>query len=301
MKTLARKTALSLCLLLAGMGLARAATPLATATIVDGEVQVIRDASRLQLAEGVRLAQNDILEAGAKARFVRLEFADGVILDLGPESRVLLSPRFGADRAKLPARVHLLKGVAKLTVPKPVTPPAAFTTPALDVMYVARSAVFIVQGAEAQVFAEAGEVGLQERRGGKPADLVTLKGSEFYARGTDGKGATAPRPSGTFIQKLPRPFLDTLPPRAPLFATREVAPKALGDITYADAEPWVDAEGLRPQFVTRWRPLAQQPAFREGLAANMASHPEWDRVLYPEKYLPKPPASSPSGAYGRKP
>jgi hypothetical protein len=148
------------------------------------------------------------------------------------------------------------------------------------------------------VFAESGEVALQERRAGKVVGKVTVKSSEFYSRAADGKAGTTARPTGTFIQMLPRAFLDTLPARSAVFATRDVPPKPLGEISYAEAEPWVDAEGLRASFVTRWKPLAQNPAFREGLVANMARHPEWDRVLFPEKYLPKPtPASTPS--YGK--
>jgi hypothetical protein len=293
---------LALALGLDSAAMAQPTAPLAVATIVDGETLVIRDAARLQLAEGVRLAKDDIVETTPKARFVRLEFSDGLILDLGPESRLLLAPRLSGDRAKLPARLHLLRGTLKVSVPKGQPPASAtFSSPTLDVTGVARSAVFMIHGSDAQVFAESGEVALQERRGGKPAGAATVKNSEFYSRGNDAKGSSFPRPSAAFIQKLPRPFLDTLPSRAAVFAQKDVAPKPLGDIAYADAEPWLDAEGLRPVFVTRWKALAHNPAFREGLAANMANHPEWDRVLFPEKYLPKPAASSPSSAYGKKP
>lgn len=294
------KTALGLFGVLLGAWLTPAwASALATATIVAGEAQIVRGATRHALAEGVRLAKDDIVETTAKTQFVRLEFADGLIVDLGPESRALLSPRFSGERAKQASRFHLLRGTAKLTVPKPLTPAAAsFTVPGIDVTGVARSAVFAVQGQELQVFAESGEVTLQERRAGKVVAKATVKNSEFYSRGADGKATSAPRPSAAFIQKLPRAFMDSLPSRAATFASREVAPKPLADIGYAEAEPWLDAEGLRASFVTRWKPLAQNPAFREGLAANMANHPEWDRILFPEKYLPKPaPASAPS--YGK--
>jgi hypothetical protein len=276
-----------------------AAVALATATIVDGEGQLVRDATRHAAAEGVRLAKDDIVETTAKTRFVRIEFADGVILDLGPESRLLLGPKFSGERARQPSRFHLLRGTAKLTVPKPLAPTAGnFTVPGIDVTGVARSAVFAVQGQELQVFAESGEVTLQERRAGKATGKTTVKGSEFYSRGADGKATSSARPTAAFIQKLPRPFMDTLPSRASVFASRDVAPKALADIGYAEAEPWLTAEGLRAYFVGRWKPLAQNAAFREGLAANMANHPEWDRILFPEKYLPKPtPASAPS--YGK--
>ncbi len=300
MTSVVRKLALALIGGLLGAAFTPAwAAALATASIADGEVFLVREATRHALAEGVRLAKDDIVETTAKTRFVRIEFADGVIVDLGPESRLLVAPKFSGERARQPSRFHLLRGVAKLTVPKPLTPAAGgFTVPGTDVTGVTRSAVFAVQGQELQVFAESGDVTLQERRAGKAAGKATVKNSEFYSRAADGKASSVPRPTGPFIQKLPRAFMDTLPSRAAAFASRDVAPKPLGDIGYADAEPWIDAEGLRAHFVTRWKPLAQNAAFREGLAANMANHPEWDRVLYPEKYLPKPvPASAPS--YGK--
>jgi hypothetical protein len=273
----------------------------AITTILDGEAQLVRGATRHALAEGVRLAKDDIIETTAKTRFVRIEFADGVILDLGPETRALLAPRLSGERAKQASRVHLLHGTAKLTVPKPLAPAAgSFTLGSTDVLSVAKSAVFAAQGQELQVFAESGETVLQERRAGKVVGKATVKSSEFYSRAADGKASTSARPTGTFIQKLPRAFLDTLPARSAVFASRDVPPKPLADIVYAEAEPWVDAEGLRAYFVTRWKPLAQHPAFREGLAANMAKHPEWDRILFPEKYLPKPPAASqPTPPYGK--
>lgn len=297
MKSVVWKCALWLCAL-AWPHAVWAATPWATATIVDGEAQVLRGASRLQLAEGVRLAKDDIVETTAKGRLARIEFSDGLILDLGPESRALLAPKLAGDRARFVSRFHLLRGVAKVTAPKPATPSAtAFSSPAFDVTGVARNAVFIVQADEAFAFAESGEVVLHERSRGKAAAVATLKSGEFFARAGDAKATLTPRPTPAFIQRLPRAFLDTLPPRADLFKGREAEPRLLSELTFAEAQAWVDAEGLRAQFAARWRALAQNPAFRAGVAADMRAHPEWDRILYPEKYLPKP-ASAPALGYG---
>ena len=74
--------------------------------------------------------------------------------------------------------------------------------------------------------------------------------------------------------------------------------KRLAPITYTDVQAWVDAEaGLRPLFVTRWKALAQNPEFRKGLVAGLRAHPEWERLLLPEKYLPKPAASAAPPSY----
>ena len=52
----------------------------------------------------------------------------------------------------------------------------------------------------------------------------------------------------------------------------------------------------RRQFIERWRVKAREGAFRSALVANLTHHPEWDPILFPEKYLPKKPASAASGA-----
>jgi hypothetical protein len=40
----------------------------------------------------------------------------------------------------------------------------------------------------------------------------------------------------------------------------------------------------------------QDVAFRSALVANLRSHPEWDPILFPEKYKPKPPPEPPAVA-----
>jgi hypothetical protein len=132
-----------------------------------------------------------------------------------------------------------------------------------------------------------------ERQDFKPQQPLTLKAGQFYARTGNAKAQVTGRPTGAFIQSLPKAFLDTLPARLDLFKGRDTAPKPAGELAYADVQPWVDAEpALRPLFVTRWRNLAKRPDFRAGLVAGIAAHPEWDRTLFPEKYRPKPPASA---------
>jgi hypothetical protein len=37
------------------------------------------------------------------------------------------------------------------------------------------------------------------------------------------------------------------------------------------------------------RARAHDPEFRKAVIANMRFHPEWDPIIFPEKYLPKPP------------
>lgn len=273
----------------------RAEPAIGIVTIVEGEIFAIRDSTRFALAEGVRVVADDIVETAAQAKLARIEFSDGLILDIGPNTRVLMTPRFPGERGgKRAAKLYVLQGWAKITVPKSLAA-ASFASESFDLTGIARDVVLNVEPSASTVFAESGELTLIERSKGKAGAAVKLKSGEFLTRAGEAKSVLAPRPAADFIRRVPRAFLDTLPARAALFATREVPPKRLAPITYADVQAWVDAEaGLRPLFVARWKAQAQTPDFRKGLVAGLRAHPEWDRTLFPEKYLPKPAAPSAS-------
>jgi hypothetical protein len=90
---------------------------------------------------------------------------------------------------------------------------------------------------------------------------------------------------------MPRGFRDSLPLRAERYAAAEVLPKEAEAFAYADVAQWLKAPEpwLRKPFVQRWKPKAKEPAFRQGLIADLSFHTEWDPILFPEKYLPKKP------------
>ncbi|MEO8804952.1 MAG: hypothetical protein ABI433_02645 [Burkholderiaceae bacterium] len=280
-------------------GVLRAEPAIGIVTIVDGELFATREGSRFALAEGVRIVNDDIIESAAQTRLARIEFGDGFIVDIGPGTQVLMTPKFPGERGgSRAAKLYVLKGWAKITAPTAKSAESSsFASEPFDLSGIARDVVLKVEPGSWAVFAESGELMLAERSKGKPAPAVKIKTGEFLSRSGDAKAVLAPRPSADFITRVPRAFVDTLPTRAALFATRDVAPKRLAPITYADVQPWVDAEAaLRPLFVARWKTLAQTPDFRKGLVAGLRAHPEWDRTLFPEKYLPKPAASAASSA-----
>ena len=266
-------------LLLAGTAGLAAAAPLGVATIVQGDVTLMRDAGKFALSEGVRLQAEDIIEFGPQARLVSIEFSDGAMLYLGAGSRVLLAPHLAGDRSK--ARAYLLAGWAKLVAPTGVD--AMLASPLADLGgHDARVVLGLVSADRAQVFAEHGEWQLHSAAGN-----TALKQGDFATVGTRGKPETAARPTPDFFQALPRPFMDTLPARAKLFEAVNPTPKPLAPITYADAQPWIDAEtALRRGELARWRPLSRDPGFRDGLIADLKTHPEWEPVLFPPAPAP---------------
>lgn len=261
---------------------------LAMATIIDGEGVLIRESSRYTLAEGVRLTAADIVETGATSRFVRIEFNDGYILDLGDDTRVMLAPQVLPYRSRGAVRAYVLRGWVKWTSPAATTDGALLSS-LVDAAAVSRHGVMRIDGSDAAVFAESGDVMLTERPGQTAVNPVTLKNETYFGRSPDARPVLNGRPPTSFLERMPRAFRDTLPRRAELFRTKDTQTRFVATITYSDVQPWIDAEpALRRQFVERWRTSAANAEFRRGLLANMKAHPEWQRVLFPPRPTLKP-------------
>lgn len=288
---------------------AAAAPPVAVVTIVESFTLVIRDASKLALAEGVRLQPGDIVETTPQASLVRLELNDGSLIDLGPATRVMLMPTLAVtkpagqsdtkpdQRARRSPLAYVLQGWVKLTAPA-ATPEdkLQISVPGIELSGVTGRVVLSVLAGTMRVFAESGPVNVGDVGSGV---TVKLKTGGFVSRSGTDKAVALPRPPGDFIQQVPRAFIDSLPARAERFKGRDVPPKSLGTISHADVQPWLTAEpALRARFLTQWRAQAQVPAFRQGLLADLKLHPEWDRILNPEKYKPKPAPAKPAAKPG---
>lgn len=288
-------------LLLCLSGLARAADPLAVFTIVEGETVLTRGSERMLVAAGVRLQPDDIVESSAAALLARLEFNDGSSIDLGPSTRLWFSPRGATERGRV-LTTYLLEGWVKLSPARGKTAaapaPRSLASPLIDLTGMTGVVVAHIappaSAGSAEVFVESGEARLVERRDGRAQAPLAMKAGEFYARKGADKGNVAPRPTAAMLEAMPRPFRDTLPDLAARFKDREVAAKALPGLRYGDVESWLKGEPvLRRASLQRWRGMINDADFRAGLVANVRSHMEWDRLLFPEKYQPKPtvPAS----------
>jgi hypothetical protein len=185
----------------------------------------------------------------------------------------------------------LLRGPLKVEAPKSSTGAGVLVVTAQFSLQVAdANAVVLASADESAIFMERGETRIRdEGKQGAAPDPVPLKGNAFYVRKTDQKGTVEPRPPQTFVAALPKAFLDRLPARLAQFKDVDVPPQKGADFTYADVEAWLKGpQAARKVLVPRWRPKARDPAFRSGLMANLKDHPEWDRILLPERYRPKP-------------
>lgn len=256
-------------------------------TLLEGPATLVRGVTRYALAEGVRLQSGDILEVGEKT-LAEIEFGDGAALTLGPQSRVLAAalPRSGAARGDF----YFPEGVAKLGRVKPEAR-LRIVTPFGTVQPAQGAAVLLVGDGGLQVFAEGGPVAISgQARRGAPAETLRLRTGEFFSGKSVHRAALRARPTPEFIAALPRLFLDPLPSRLARVKDRPAQPRQIDVVTYTVVETWLKAPyAFRRSMPARFRALADQPEFRDALVANLRFHPEWDRLLFPEKYEPKEP------------
>lgn len=295
--------ALFLAAAIAAPCIAVAADGLGAITILEGKALVYRGGGRLHAIEGLRLAAGDIVET-APATFAQLELVDRSVAQLGPATRVMLNA--AVSRQKTERWLYVMDGWVKIASVKsdPAAGPgfdvraALFEIPAKPAVVVLRSSP-----AEVSLFVEVGASRIVERPqgGGSAAVTVNLKAGDFYQRKPPARGVVAAGVAADFVGDMPRVFRDSLPLRLDRFGERQVQAKDAPAFAYADVAPWLQAEpAVRRPLMQRWRGKAREPAFRSALVANLAAHPEWDPILFPEKYKPKdPPPPPPAYPVGR--
>ncbi|WP_304306979.1 hypothetical protein [Pseudacidovorax intermedius] len=270
---------------------ALAAGPVAIATLVEGEAHLLRESGRFLLAPGVALQSGDLVETVANARLLRLEYADGPVVDLGPASQAMVEARLGAGNRGPAARLYLRQGWAKLSKAPSARGVVSLLTS--DAILTGEGGSQVVQAADSrtQVFAESGKARV-ETRGKRDQEPIELGSGRLF---DSADWTERPRPDAAFVRAVPPSFLDPLPLRAARFKDRPVDAERVGDLRYEDVAGWLQAEpALRARLAERWRGLAKKPDFRAALAANMKRHPEWDRIVFPEKYVKPLPPPGPS-------
>jgi hypothetical protein len=233
---------------------ALAAEPRATLTITDGPTHVLRGGLKFDAAEGLGLADDDIVRTTATTRVARIEFADGRALDLGPATQVLLlSDRAAQAQGWVGASAVLLTGWAKLSagaaVSRLVLPHAVVAGDARGVLLAHSSA----DGA-ALAFAESRGVALVPR--GTGGAEVSLREGESWSRDA---ASAAVRVSGRLsgLREVPRALADTLPRRAAQWSGRATDATDGAPIDAAELVPWLLAE---PQLLALLRPSLRSAA-----------------------------------------
>ena len=272
-------------------GGAAAAEPPGVVTLLEGQAALLRGTTRYALAEGVRLQGGDIVELGDKG-LALVEFADGCEVSLGPRSRLYLAglvPRGGKAGGGV-SDFYLMQGWVKLSSGKKAAP-LRITTPVFGLGTSDATAVVNIGDGEGAMFVESGEMRVAEGFVKATPASPRLRGGEFFTRKVDQRSVTAARPAPAFVAAMPKAYMDNLPSRQAKFKDRETNPRPTGELAYGDVEMWLKAPPeVRRVLMQRFVQKANRDAeFRQALVANLRSHPEWDPILFPEKYKPKEP------------
>lgn len=280
-----RRVALS-ALLAIVFPLCAATQDIGTLTVTEGGLRLIRGLMVMQVVEGIRLRQGDILESSDRG-FYQLEFADSTIVALGPSSQVLLL-RYTSGHVGSPetpaADIVLLKGWLK---GENSAKSAAFrySSPLLGAATQDGAINMNSQADTASLFVETGSalIGeVSEQAAWKR--VAAAKSGQFFSRSAGGSVNTSGRPAPSFVISMPQSFRDTLPPRISRFAGKSIQPVRQRAVTFSDILPWLSmGRPWRMSLVRRFEGLAASPAFRAAMEPHLKEFPEWQPVLHPRK------------------
>lgn len=254
-------------------------------TLVEGEARVLRGTTWFKLVPGARALDGDIVVSGDHAS-VELEVPPARKLFVkGPAAFHAAS--LIADERRSPA-VVILRGWLKAAASSDA--PLRLETPAI-IVDLAGVAVLDADPRDARMFVESGsaKVTVPAARG-KPGVAQEAAAGQFVVRNASASPVVSPRPDASFIAAMPREYRDALPSLASRFS-RDVELVPQGEITLAEAEPWLVGANRRI-FVKRFTPRLSDPAFRAGVIARASAFPEWDRIVRPERYRPRDNAGS---------
>ena len=258
-----------------------------TLTLVEGSVELIRGATLYTATQGVRLGDGDILSIDPKGQ-AQIEFQDGAIVNLSQGARAMLTSVVSGARGQ--SEIALLSGWAKFSQKKSAKGAQfRYLTPRVEINAGDATAVLNAGDGSTDLYVESGAVKFSEiGRKGVQRIARDAKGGEFVVRRGEQPAAFASRPSAEFIKNMPRHFRDDLPVLLDRLKNRRSEPKREHEVTYTEVEPWLKAGSvIKRNFVKRFEVRSKDSEFRRKLIENLREHPEWDRVLFPEKYAPK--------------
>lgn len=254
---------------------------LAAVTALEGNAVVIQGALCKPTVEGERIGAGAILETDSETKFLRLSLSDGITIDLGPSSSVMLWPPGLQGKGLPPPLLYVLKGWVKLSTTNRTT--RALLSPGAELRALDGVAVFELQLPQTRLFIESGHAWLVERRNSHEGRTIPLKSEDFYWQAVPGTGSIQPRIDADMLAGLPLAFRDSLPRTSPVFVMRSAPPAKATKPSYALLEPWLDAPDstLRAQLARRFAEFARNADFRRRLQQDLPAHPEWRPILFP--------------------
>ncbi|MFI5110147.1 MAG: hypothetical protein ACHP78_15080 [Terriglobales bacterium] len=283
----AMNAVLTLLLLCLVQPLAVAAQEIGTLTLVEGPLHVIRGTTVLHGAEGVKLHQGDIIES-SNPGFAQLELRGGVVVALGPSTRV-----FFVSHAAKNTEMFVLGGWLKGEI-GPNAGTYRYASPFLAATTTDGTVVLHVLGDGADIFVESGSAGISKvSPEGNMGIAGAARAGQFFSRHA-GQGINiSPRPSSAFVESMPRPFRDTLPSRLSRVSGKPPEPRRDHEVTYSEIQSWLTiGQSWRKGFMERFQPRLKDAEFRKALESHLKDHPEWDPILHPENHPKTAPAAT---------
>ena len=260
------------------------------ATIVDGPARVLRGTVWYKLAPGAPFQEGDVIDAAERAQ-VQIELASGATMHLvGPAGLYAASIPARGDKDG-PAEIGLDRGWLKLVSSgggtRIRTQTASITVG--DAIVVARQ-----DGKQLELFVESGSAKIAEStRTGRDGAVHEAAAGQYWSRDGDKPFVTERRAPPKFVSSMPRQMMDRLANLGARFKDKRTQLSGDREITLAEAEPWLTGP-YRRAFARRLSPRLTDPAFRQGVEANAAAYPEFDRILHPEKYTTQTGAATPA-------
>ncbi|MFO1312375.1 MAG: hypothetical protein U1F41_09960 [Burkholderiales bacterium] len=241
----------------------------ALVTLAEGSPKVLRGATWYKLVPGIALEDADIVAIGPKQQ-LQVESASGSAVNMTGESTLVVG--LAKDGV---LTLHLPSGFAKAAVK---TPAVRLRTPSFETLVA--DAIVVVNASANELFVEAGSAKIADG-GGLPREA---RRGEYWVK-SGGAFVTKPLAPKPFVDALPRNYIDPLPTLASRIKSKP--PLAVDhEITFAEAEPWLAGKD-RAVYEKRFAARLRDPEFRKAVEPHSSRYPSWDRILHPEKYLPK--------------
>jgi len=282
-----KTAALFLALCFATIAGPAAAVDAGVVTIVEGQARVLRGAVWYRLVPGANVQDGDIVEAVDRAE-VQLELTAGATLNLvGPGALYAAVIPARSDKNATPMEFSLDRGWLKLAVPNAASAlrirmPTALLTVSEGTVVMRQDGKFF------EFFVESGSASIADAaRAGRDGASQEAKAGEYWSRDGDKPIVTERRAPAKFVASMPRHLIDRLASLSSRFKGQKPQLAIDRDISLAEADPWL-AGPYRRTFTKRFAGRLADPAFRKGVEANPAAYPEWERVLYPDRFPTTP-------------
>ena len=255
-------------LLMLSAWLPASAAGIGTATLVSGEVDLLRDGGVYSLAAGVDVFEGDIVKTTDEAH-AQLEMADGSILAVGPASEVYLADYLlEDDQSVSKAAVNLLRGFLRFVTAKlRKNAHYEFNTHTVTLGIRGTEGVIEADSDSTSLQLEEGEVDVHELDDdGAPGEALRVHQGQFIQRARAQRTRMLDAAPAEFTSRLAPSLRGRPGRRLGQLARRGVNPQRLRNLDADDLRQlYKSNKRVRKNLEKRFRQRMQDPEFRERL------------------------------------